>query len=430
MGRWEQAHWESSVHEGVPRSGQRSGWYQRFVPDLVDGQALAVAGDVSRRVATVERSVRELHGPDAEGLAGIARFLLRSESIASSRIEGIAPSPQQVALAELGLSETVRGVSEQARLVANNMTIVRDATTRLVDAETVTVDQIVELHRSLLPDEPRHHALRSVQNWIGVSSWTPIGATFVPPGPGRVPALMADLVDYLNGAAHAPLIQAAVVHAQFETIHPFTDGNGRVGRALIHTVLARRGLTERAVLPISLVLATLRDRYVDGLTAYRHDAPPGSAAAGAAVNAWLGTFVDAAAIAVDQSQRLIDSIQRLRIDWASRLAAHRTAGGLRGAPRADSAVTRLLEQLPEAPVLTATTLARILGVSFPAASLALDELRQAGILTTKSVERGATAFVAREVLDLVTLAERQLASTQFDTRAAAPGRPAPARPSG
>ena len=428
MGWLEQAHWESSVDGGVPRSEQGSGPYQRYVPDLVDGTALAVDGDVSRRVAGVERSVRELNGPGAEGLAGIARFLLRSEAIASSRIEGIAPSAQQVALAELGLSETVRGVSEQARLVANNMTIVRDATTRLVEAETVTVDHVVDLHRSLLPDEPRHHGLRSVQNWIGVSSWTPIGATFVPPDPGRVPALMADLVDYLNGAAHAPLIQAAVVHAQFETIHPFTDGNGRVGRALIHTVLARRGLTERAVLPISLVLATLRDRYVGGLTAYRHESPAGSAEASAAVNAWLGTFGDAAAIAVEQSQHLVDSIQDLRGDWTTRLAAHRTAAGLRGAPRADSAVARLLEQLPEAPVLTATTLARILGVSFPAASLALDELRQAGILTTKSIERGATAFIAREVLDLVTLAERQLASTQFDTRAAAPNRPAPARP--
>ena len=231
MGWLEQAHWESSADGGVPRSEQRSGPYQPYVPDLVDGTALAVDGDVSRRVAGVERSVRELNGPGAEGLAGIARFLLRSEAIASSRIEGIAPSAQQVALAELGLSETVRGVSEQARLVANNMTIVRDATTRLVVAETVTVDDVVDLHRSLLPDEPRHHGLRSVQNWIGVSSWTPIGATFIPPDPGRVPAPMADLVDYLNGAAHAPLIQAAVVHAQFETIHPFTDGNGRVGRA-------------------------------------------------------------------------------------------------------------------------------------------------------------------------------------------------------
>lgn len=428
MATWEAAQWESTLDSGVPRADRNSGTYRRYVPDIIDGVGLAVAGELSREVTAVERSIRALNGPGAEGLAGIARFLLRSEAIASSRIEGIAPSAQQVALAELGQSETVRGVSEQARLVANNMTIVRGATTDLVQAPTLTVDHIVELHRSLLPDDPRHHGLRTVQNWIGSSSWTPIGAAFVPPDPARVPELMADFVDYLNGAAHSPLIQAGVIHAQFETIHPFTDGNGRVGRALIHTVLARRGLAERAVLPISLVLATLRDRYISGLTAFRHAAPTGSAEASAAANAWLRTFVEAAGIAVEQSGNIIREIEGLRQAWTERLAAHRSAVGLRPTPRVDSAVARLLAHLTETPVVTATTLARILNVSFPAASSALDELKQAGILTTRSIERGAKAYVAREVLDLVTLSERALASTQFDTRVSPPNRSVPARP--
>jgi Fic family protein len=239
---------------------------------------------------------------------------------------------------------------------------------------------------------------------------------------------MADLVDYMNGAAHAPLIQAAVVHGQFETIHPFTDGNGRVGRALIHTVLARRGLTERAVLPISLVLATLRDTYVDGLDAYRHDAPPASARASRSINAWLDTFVHAASISVDQSETLMGQINDLQSNWVNRLSSHRISVGLRATPRTDSAVSRLLVQLPEAPVVTATTLAKILGVSFPAASAALDELLRAGIVQPRSIERGATAYLAREVLDLITLTERALASTRFDTRASTPNRPVPARP--
>jgi Fic family protein len=430
MAAWEEAHWESSVDSGVPRSARLSGPYRRYVPDLVDGFPLAVDGDLSRRVGAVERSMRALNGPNAENLAGIARFLLRSEAIASSRIEGIAPSAQQVALAELGQSEAVRGVSEQARLVANNMTVVRRSTTELVEADTLTVDHIVELHRSLLPDQAHHHGLRTAQNWIGGSNWHPIGADFVPPDPDRVPALMTDLVDYVNGAAHASLVQAAVVHAQFETIHPFTDGNGRVGRALIHTVLARRGLTEDAVLPISLVLATLRDHYVDGLGAYRHDAPAGSTEASAAVNAWLETFVHACAVAVEQSVALMGQIEDLRSEWNERLSAHRTSLGLRAVPRTDSAVARLLVRLPEAPVITATTLSRILDVSFPAASAALDELCRAEILQTKAIERGATAYLAREVLDLITLAERALASTRFDTRVSTPNRPVPARSQG
>ena len=101
MAGWEEARWESSVGSGVPKSAQRSGAYRRYVPDLLDGVGLAISGELSRTVAVVERSIRGLNGPGVEGLAGIARFLLRSEAIASSRIEGIAPSAQQVALADL-----------------------------------------------------------------------------------------------------------------------------------------------------------------------------------------------------------------------------------------------------------------------------------------------------------------------------------------
>lgn len=428
MAGWEEAYWTSTVDSGVSRSQRRSGPYLKYVPDLMDGAALSVSGDLARRAGAVERTIRDLNGPHAENLAGISRLLLRSEAIASSRIEGIAPSAQQVALAELGQSENVRGVSEQARLVANNMTVVRRSTTELVETETLTVENIVELHQALLPDQDHHHGLRTVQNWIGGSDRHPIDADFVPPGPECVPQLMADLVDYMNGAAHGPLIQAAVVHAQFETIHPFTDGNGRVGRALVHTVLARRGLTRDAVLPVSLVLATLHDRYVAGLDAYRHDAEPGSRAAGAATNTWLEIFVEACAMAVEQSAALMKRIHDLRSGWREQLAGHRTSLGLRPLPRVDSAVARLLDRLPEAPVVTVATLSRILDVSSPAAGAALDELHRAGILQTKAIERGATAYLAREVFETITMAERAPASTRFDTRVSAPNRPVPALP--
>lgn len=428
MSSWEDAWWESSIDSGVPRRERRQGAYRCFVPDLLEGQPIVLGADLARAAARAERAVRALDEPGGEALGSIARFLLRSEAIASSRIEGLAPSPQAVALAELAQDETVRGVSDQAQLVANNMTVVRSATTRLVELDELAVGDVVELHRSLLPDQPRHHGLRTVQNWIGGSDWHPIDADFVPPAPARVPELMADLVDYVNGAAHAPLVQAALVHAQFETIHPFTDGNGRVGRALIHTVLARRGLTADAVLPISLVLATLRDRYVDGLTAFRHGADPGAPEGIAGTHEWLATFIEATAVAAEESARLVGQIAALREQWTERVAAHRAASGVRATPRADSATARLLARLPEAPVLTASTVRRILGVSNPPAVAALDELRAAEVLVPRRIERGTTAYVATEVLDLITLAERRLASTKFDTRATPPNRPVPARP--
>lgn len=158
---------------------------------------------------------------------------------------------------------------------------------------------------------------------------------------------MDDLVDYADGATHGPLVQAALVHAQFETIHPFGDGNGRIGRALIHAILRRRGLTPAPVLPISMILHTWSDHYVGGLTAFR--AVPGDRdALRAGVAAWISTFTAAADAAVDQAERIARDIVELREDWAERFGAHRAGLGLRPVPRADSVDAAIIEGLPEA----------------------------------------------------------------------------------
>lgn len=415
------------MESGIPRGQRRGGAYRAYLPDPLTGLPLAIDRELAASLAGVERSIRRLTaGPGAGDLDGLSRFLMRSEAIASSMIEGITPSPQQVALAELAQDEPVRGFSDQARLVANNVTVLREASQSLATAEEVTVEDVVRLHAALLPGDA-HRGLRRVQNWIGGSSWHPLDSEFVPPPHEMVPGLMSDLVDYVNGAAHSPLVQAGLVHAQFETIHPFTDGNGRVGRALIHTVLARRGLTSGAVLPVSMVLATLRETYVTGLTSFRFDGgEPSSASAGA--SSWLRVFVDAAGVAVEQAGRLILEVAELRSEWEARLSEHRSAAGVREAPRADSATARLLGRLPEAPIMTARSAQRLLGVSFPSARSALEELADAGILHRKSVERNTTGYLAVEVFDLLTYAERRLASTQFDTRIAPPNRPVPALP--
>lgn len=172
----------------------------------------------------------------------------------------------------------------------------------------MTVTDLESLHRALLPDQPQLHGIRTRQNWIGGADHHPIDADFVPPPPHRVPELIDDLLIHLSGAAQSPLVQAALVHAQFETIHPFSDGNGRVGRALIHTVLARRGMTSSAVLPISLVLATRREQYIRGLTDYRYDGASTSDAAVAGAGAWITTFVDAARDAADQARVIVDEL--------------------------------------------------------------------------------------------------------------------------
>ncbi len=426
MGSWEAARWESA-EVNLPRRDRRSGSYNRYVPDLLVGTPLVLDVETDRLLAEAERQVHDL-GAGHPDLAGISRFLLRSEAIASSRIEGIAPSARQVALAELGQSEVVQGISDQAQMVANNMTVVREATTRLVEVEHVTVADIENLHRSLLPTERRHHGLRTVQNWIGGSNWHPLDADFVPPAWERVPALMSDLVSYIAGGLHSPIAQAALVHAQFETIHPFTDGNGRVGRALIHTVLARRRLTHDAVLPISLVLSTMRSRYIEGLTTFRVSSPAESITGMAVRSAWINVFAGATVLACEQARRIEVELEDLRRQWRERLDMARAARGATRGLRSDSTTATILAHLPATPVLTPATVVRIHGVSRVAAAKALDELREADILTTKRIAPGARAFVANDVLDTITWAERRLASTRFDTRRGAPHRLGPAAP--
>jgi Fic family protein len=390
---------------------RRGGVYRPYLPDRLVGGYFAVAPEVAREAAHAESLVRRLAAhPASDGVDGFARFLLRSEAIASSRIEGLQASPQQVALAELAGHDTgvSKGFTATARLVANNVTTLRQAVTAMVTAEAVSTADIISLHRTLLSDE-RHHGLRRVQNWIGGGDWHPLDAEFVPPPPKHVPALMEDLAGYLNSAEHAPLLQAAFVHAQFETIHPFTDGNGRVGRALIHTVLARRGLTPHAILPISLVLLTRSDAYVEGLTAYRYAGEPQSPAAQSARDAWLRVFLAATRTAVEQAEKFADELAELHEEWTERHREYRGSQGLRPAARADSAVARLLEILPAVPVVTARTVQRLL-------------------LHAKQVERNTRGYLAREIFDLLTLTERRLASTRWDTRETPPRRVVPPLP--
>lgn len=236
---------------------------------------------------------------------------------------------------------------------------------------------------------------------------------------------MTDLTGYLAGAVHSAIVQAALIHAQFETIHPFSDGNGRVGRALIHTVLARRGLAQDAVLPISLVLSTLRSVYIDGLNQFRYLGAADSAVALEARAEWIRIFAHAATLACEQATDIAKEIRQVRSEWDARLVTRRQ--GKRGL-RTDSAAYAILGDLPGTPVLTSETVVRIHHVSRQSATRALDELHEAGILETRTIGPRRHAYVAPDILELITWAERRLASTKFDPRQSPPHPGVPARP--
>lgn len=206
------------------------------------------------------------------------------------------------------------------------------------------------------------------------------------------------------------------------------SGAFRVGRALIHAILRRRGLTPAPVLPVSMILHTWSNRYVDGLTAFW--APPGKhEQLRAGVATWIATFTTAADAAAEQTERIAADIVDLRLDWDERVGVHRSALGLRASPRADSIDAAILRDLPDHPVLTAKVAARIHGTTETSARKALDLFAEAGVVERKTIGVRTSGYLARDVLDLVAMAERRLASTRMDTRLATPsGFAVPARP--
>lgn len=428
MGIFTEAKWEADPT--LPgRANRRGGSYWYYLPDRLTTLQVSISPQLSEEIAAVERRVLGLAQADGiTELKDLSRFLLRSEAIASSQIEGIAPAAKQVALAEIGEAEDIRGISDAAKLVARNMTVVREASDRLARSQSVTVTDLEQLQKALLGTDHPAVGIRTVQNWVGTSNYHPIGAEYVPPAPGLVPDLLEDLLSYLNGATHGPLVQAALVHAQFESIHPFVDGNGRVGRALIHTVLTRRGLTSSRLLPVSLVLASFREQYVAALNNLRFEGSPEAPENARRIAEWIRIFSRAVDEAVTQAEDLRAELLLLAEQWRERLEAFRAANNYTRALRSDSGVARILRRLAGTPVLTVKTASQIYGLSVQNASEALTQLADAGIFSTRSIARGTTAFIANEVLDLVTLSERQLASTQFDTRVSKPVRQVPELP--
>jgi len=200
-----------------------------------------------------------------------------------------------------------------------------------------------------------------------------------------VAGLLDDLCAYAARDDHPALVQAALVHAQFETIHPFADGNGRTGRALIHVVLRRRGLAPRFVPPISLILATHADAYVKALTAYRHPGLADSAAASEGTRAWFALFAADMARACADTVRFADQLTDLEHQWRRKV----------GRVRRGSSVDLLLGVLPAAPVLTVATASELIGRSLQKSNEAVARLVDAGVLTQTSIGRRNRAFEAR-----------------------------------
>ncbi len=183
-------------------------------------------------------------------------------------------------------------------------------------------------------------------------------------------------------------MQAAIAHAQFETIHPFVDGNGRTGRALIQVLLRRRDLAPAFVPPISVALARDKDRYIRGLTLFREDR----------ISEWLGIFAAAATQAATLATRYVDLVGELQTRWRTQLRETTS-------PRADAAVWAIINVLPAHPILTVPVAVAAIERTKPAVNYAVRELVAAGVLMPVSESQRNRAWEAVGLLDLIVQLE-------------------------
>ena len=347
--------------------------YEAAVVPKIATQPLRLSEETRALVEKATVAAVRFDTTDAHRVVPFTPLLLRSESAASSRIEQLTSSARKVLEAEV----TGRGRGNAALIAANT----RQMETA-VERARASVDGIVEMHRILVTDSAPEIAgvLRNAQVWIGGSDYSPAGAMFVPPHQRHLGELMEDLGEFMARDDLPALAQAAVAHAQFETIHPFADGNGRTGRALVHVVLRERSLTTSSALPLSAGLLTDTAGYFAALDAYR----------GGDVDRIVQLFARAAIDAAERGSWLAAELVAVREDWNEQLTA-----------RADALAWRVLDLLLQRPVLTTAAVSAEFGVSAETARNALERLEVDGIVISAQLDKRQRGWRSPDVLALL-----------------------------
>lgn len=421
MSRLEDRVWSDGA-SGRSRRDRQPCKYKIYVPDLLVGRGFLLDGAVAADVTDAELAIAKFN-TEASSLVSteaLARILLRAESVASSRIEGLVMGARRILRAEVELGEKDAHVEVSAREVLANIQAMDYAIHEVAKGGPITLNQILTINQQLLASthlSPQGGEFRKIQNWIGKSSFNPCSADFVPPNWELVPDLMADLVEFCNQDDLPSVAQAAIAHAQFETIHPFVDGNGRTGRVLIQMILHRRGLSPRVVPPVSLILATWADDYLGGLTAMRYVGEPDSQQAHDGVNLWVGRFAAACSRAVKDASEFEVRASEIERQWRRTL----------GTVRKGSSMDVLLSGLVGMPVLTTATAMALTGTTHKATNEAITTLVRVGILRPMSKALRNRSFEAPQIINAFGELERQLASPEGDTRVSEPTRKVPHR---
>jgi Fic family protein len=348
------------------------------IPKIADQPSIQLPGALATDLADAETAIARFDERIGASLSSFTVIALRTEAATSSQIENLSAAASSIAVAEHAVPS---GASRKpnAELIAANVSTLAAA---MSGDGALEADQIIEIQRVLLEDSAPQLTgkFRDEQVWIGGDAYSPHGATHVAPHHERVPDAVDDFVRFINRQDLGRLAHIAISHAQFETIHPFSDGNGRTGRVIIQRMLRSAGLTRQVILPLSAGLLTDTDRYFESLNAYRTgDIEP-----------IVSTFIDASFKSLDNAGRLAEDLTSLRESWNDTVSA-----------RSDSTVWPLLDYCIGRPAVTAPAVAADLDVSDVAAQGAIDRLTAFGILRQNSPAKRNRIWLVTDVLDAV-----------------------------
>ena len=324
---------------GLNRSTEME--YQAALPLLIAERSVAVPDDLSARISALLVEMARFDVELGQRADNVPTMLLRSESSASSQIDRLTSTAQSVALAEL-----YPKASSDARLLVANMI----ATQRALELPAgLSLEGIVEIHDLLLDNSHLENQtnsafekLRQKPVWLGGTSFTPHTALFVPPAFQHVPEYMADLIEFGTRSDLNPVVKAAILYAQFQTVHPFLTANGQTGRALIHHIFRAEGVLSSTLIPVSVGFLHNIDSLINALQSYREGDPL----------VIIEELVSALELALFVSRVTETSIESLLEDWDS-LVGHRKGSKIRQLPKT----------LVKQPVVNSAYLADSLGVT-------------------------------------------------------------------
>lgn len=375
---------ETGTYERITVAGEE---FAAFIPaPLPPGRPpLALDGKILKRLGAADQAVArlELAGAMVPSVDWFIYAFVRKEAVISSQIEGT-----QATLVDLLVFEAsdVGPPGEDVEEVCNYLDALTYARGELADPSGLPLSMrlLNETHRRLIRGvrgaDKQPGEIRRTQNWIGGTR--PANAVYVPPPPRALPDVLTAFEKYIHAEDELPrLMRAGLLHAQFETIHPYLDGNGRIGRLLITLLLEHWKLLTKPLLYLSLFFKRHRSEYYRRLNAVRGEGD---------WEGWLDYFLEGVATIADEAVSSARELFALVTDDRARVLEHTGTS---------TAAIRLFELLPRHPILSITHVIEQLGVSKPTAGRAVETLEQAGILVEITGKRRNRSWAYRAYLD-------------------------------